>query len=69
MGKVFGLIGRATKATDMYHRAITVLETNMGAESEQLVLPLFSLGNLLIKEGKTMDAENAFIRLIFLAFS
>lgn len=49
----------------MYHRAITVLETNMGAENEQLVLPLFSLGNLLIKEGKTTDAENAFIRFDF----
>lgn len=65
IGKVFGLIGRATKATDIYHRAITVLETNIGAENEQLVLPLFALGNLLIKEGNTTDAESAFIRLIY----
>lgn len=64
IGKVLGLIGRATKATDVYHRAIAVLETNRGAESEQLVLPLYALGNLLIKEGKTMDAENAFIRIL-----
>ena len=55
-----------TKATDIYNQAINVLETNIGAESEQLVLPLFALGNLLIKEGKTTDAENAFLRFILL---
>lgn len=65
MGKVLGFIGRASKATDMYHRAITILESSCGAESEQLVVPLFALGNLLIKEGKATDAEKTFVRLLF----
>lgn len=65
MGKVLGFIGRASKATDMYHRAIGILENSCGAESEQLVVPLFALGNLLIKEGKVTDAEETFVRLIF----
>ncbi|KAJ0101006.1 hypothetical protein Patl1_05195 [Pistacia atlantica] len=61
--KVLGSVGRATKAVEIYHRVITILETNRGAESEDLVLPLSGLGNLLIKEGKAVAAESAFIRI------
>lgn len=61
--KVLGSVGRVRKAVEIYHRVITILESNRGAESEDLVLPLFGLGNLLIKEGKAVDAESAFIRL------
>lgn len=64
MAKVLGSIGRATKAVDNYHRAITILESSRGPESEDLVVPLFGLGNLLIKEGRATDAESPFIRLL-----
>ena len=63
LAKALGSIGRVTKAVEVYHRIITILELDRGAESEDLVLPLFGLGNLLIKEGKAKDAESAFVRL------
>ena len=63
MGKALSSVGRATKAIDIYHRTISILESNLGAESKELVVPLTSLGNLLINEGKAEDAENAFTRL------
>ena len=62
MAKVLSFIGRATKAVEVYHRVITILEANKGAESEDLVVALFGLGNLLIKEGKVADAEDSFLR-------
>lgn len=68
MAKVLGSIGRATKAVEIYHRVITILELNRGTESADLVLPLFSLGNLFIKEGKAVDAESVFIRLVSFFF-
>ncbi|GKE01659.1 nephrocystin-3 isoform X2, partial [Tanacetum coccineum] len=63
MGKALGSVGRATKAIDIYHRAISILESNMGLESKELVVPLTTLGNLFLNEGKAEDAENAFMRL------
>ncbi|KAJ9546142.1 hypothetical protein OSB04_025849 [Centaurea solstitialis] len=54
----------ATKAIDIYHRAISILESNMGAESKELAVPLNALGNLLMEEGKAEDAGTAFLRII-----
>ncbi|GAY57200.1 hypothetical protein CUMW_177590 [Citrus unshiu] len=64
MAKVLGSIGRAKKAVEIYHRVITILELNRGTESADLVLPLFSLGSLFIKEGKAVDAESVFSRIL-----
>lgn len=68
MAKVLGSIGRTTEAVEDYHRAITILESSRGAESEDLVVPLFGLADLLIKEGRATDAESPFIRLIYVFF-
>lgn len=68
MAKVLGSIGRATKAVEVYHQVITILELNRGTESADLVLPLFSLGSLFIKEGKAVDAESVFSRLVSFFF-
>lgn len=68
MAKVLGSIGRDTKAVEIYHRVITILELNRGTECADLVLPLFSLGSLFIKEGKAVDAESVFIRLVSFFF-
>lgn len=62
MAKVYRSLGRATKASAFYQRAIDIVEKNRGAESEELVVPLFSLGNLYINEGKAIDAEACFRR-------
>lgn len=62
MAKVYRLIGRATKAAALYHQTVDILEKNRGGESEELVVPLCSLGNLFINEGKTVDAEACFRR-------
>jgi len=62
MAKVYRLIGRATKAAETYRHTIEILEKNRGADSEELVVPLFSLGNLFINEGKAVDAEACFKR-------
>ncbi|KAG0493973.1 hypothetical protein HPP92_004967 [Vanilla planifolia] len=51
-GKIFRLIGRATKSRATYCQVIQILEKSKGFESEQLVIPLVSLGNLCIDEGK-----------------
>lgn len=53
MAKVLGSIGRVTKAVEVYHRSLTILETSRGSESEDLVIPL---SRLLIKEGRAADA-------------
>lgn len=66
MAKALGSIGKATKAMDIYQHVITLLESNRGPESKDLVVPLLSLGNLLLKEGRANDAENHFTRLSFL---
>lgn len=58
MAKALGSIGRATKAVETYNRAINILESSRDIESEDLVVPLFSLGNLLIKEGRASEAES-----------
>ncbi|KAF5956034.1 hypothetical protein HYC85_008890 [Camellia sinensis] len=50
MAKVLGSIRRATKAVEVYHCVITILKLSKGAESEDLVVPLLGLGNLLMKE-------------------
>ena len=68
MAKALGSIGKATKAIEFYHRAITILESSRGAESEDLVIPLFGLGSLLLQEGKAKDAETAFLRLNLFLF-
>lgn len=65
MAKALGSIGRVTKAVEIYHQAIAILELSRGAESEDLVVPLLGLGNLLIKERKATDAEIPFTRLVF----
>lgn len=72
MAKVLGTIGRTAKAVEFYHRAVSILESNRGFEDEDLVIPLFSLGNLLLKEGKGKDAEACFARYsdsLFLSLS
>lgn len=63
MAKVLGSSGKATKAMELYQHAITLLESSRGAESKDLVVPLLGLGNLLLKEGRTIDAETHFTRL------
>lgn len=67
MAKALGSAGRATKAIDKYHRSISILESNLGTESKELVVPLNALGNLLIEEGKSEDAESAFRRLFLVS--
>lgn len=62
IAKAYGSTGKATKAIKFYHRAITVLESSRGTESEDLIAPLFSLCNLLLKEGKAKEAETSFLR-------
>lgn len=66
MAKALGSIGKATKAIEIYQHVIALLESNRGAESKDLVVPLLSLGNLLLKEGRANDAESRFTRLNFL---
>lgn len=66
MAKALGSIGKATKAIEIYQHVITLVESNKGAESKDLVVPLLSLGNLLLKEGRVNDAESRFTRLSFL---
>ena len=68
MAKALGSIGKATKAIEIYQHVITLLESNRGAESRDLVVPLLSLGNLLLKEGRANDAESRFSRLSFIIF-
>lgn len=68
IAKVLSSTGKATKAVDIYHRVIRILELNRGVETEDLVVPLFGLGSLLIKEGKVTGAENSFIRLVRIPF-
>lgn len=62
LAKSFGSYGKATKAIGVYERTLTILERNRGSESEDLVVPLFSLGKLLLKEGKADEAEIPFTR-------
>lgn len=69
MAKVLGSVGRATKAATFYNRAVTILELSKGRESEDLVMPLSGLGNLLLKQGKAKEAEVHFVRLKFIFFS
>lgn len=66
MGKALGSVGRATKAVDVYNRIISILESNLGADCKEIVVPLNALGNLLIEEGKAKDAENAFTRFFYI---
>ena len=68
MAKVLSSVGKATKAIEKYQHAITLLESNRGAESKDLVVPLLGLGNLLLKERRVRDAETHFTRLSFLFF-
>lgn len=65
MAKSLGSSGKATEAIEFYNRAITILESSRGVESEDLIVPLFGLGNILIQEGKAMEAETPFLRLNF----
>lgn len=62
LAKSFASDGKATKAIGVYERTVTILERNRGSESEDLVVPLFSLGKLLLKEGKAAEAEIPFTR-------
>lgn len=65
MAKVLSSIGRTSKAAEFYYRAISLLESSRGAESEDLVIPLFGVGSLLLKEGKPVEAETPFLRSNF----
>lgn len=65
MAKALGSIGRATKAVESYHHSINILESCRGSENEDLIIPLFGLGNLLLKERKAMEAETPYLRLNF----
>ena len=67
MAKVIGSIGKATKAIETYQRVITLLESSRGTKSKDLVVPLLSLANLLLKEGRANDAETHFTRLSLLS--
>lgn len=69
MAKVLSTTGKTKNAVDIYHCVIHILELSRGAESEDLVVSLFGLGNLLIKEGRATDAENSFIRLVSISFT
>ncbi|KAK6926032.1 hypothetical protein RJ641_007751 [Dillenia turbinata] len=60
--KALGYLGRATEA----HRAISILEVSRGFDCKDLTVPLFSLGNLLIKEGQAEDAESCFSRVLYI---
>lgn len=62
MAKVLGSTRKTEKAMEMYQKAITLLESSRGAESKDLVVPLLGLGNLLLKEGRAIDAETHFTR-------
>lgn len=62
LAKSFTSDGKATKAIGVYERTLTILERNRGYESEDLVVPLFSLGKLLLKEGKADETEVPFTR-------
>jgi hypothetical protein len=64
MAKSFASDGKATKAIGVYERTLTILERNRGSESEDLVVPLFSLGKLLLKEGKAAEAEIPFTSIV-----
>lgn len=64
MAKVLGSIGKAAEAIDAYQRVITILELSKGTETEELVLPLSGLGNLLLNEGKIYEAEAHFNRFV-----
>lgn len=63
IAKVLGSSGRASEAIETYHRVIDILESNR-REGEELIVPLSSLGNLLLKEGKASDAECTFNRFV-----
>ena len=62
MAKTSNLIGRPSKAITIYRRSIDILELVRGTDSEELVVPLFSLGNIFISEGKAADAESCYSR-------
>lgn len=62
MANALGSTRRTTKAVEVYNRAIAIVEQDRGVESEELVVPLSGLGNLLVKEGKADLAENTFTR-------
>ncbi|KAG8381126.1 hypothetical protein BUALT_Bualt06G0090000 [Buddleja alternifolia] len=63
MAKVMGTSGRATGAIETYQRVLRILESSRG-ETEELIMPLFALGNLLIKEGRTSEAEYPFNKVL-----
>lgn len=62
MAKTSILIGRPSKAITIYQRSVDILELVRGPDSEELVIPLFSLGNIFISEGRAADAESCFSR-------
>ncbi|CAN1731607.1 NPHP3 [Linum perenne] len=64
MAKGLASVKSTKKAVEIYHRAIHILESSSGAESEDLIVPLFALGNLLVKEGNATDAETPFLRIL-----
>lgn len=65
--KVLKSTGRATEAIEIYHQTVNILEKSRGTESEELVVPLFALGDLLINEGMVLDAEYSFKRSYYLS--
>ncbi|GMP70608.1 hypothetical protein CsSME_00029397 [Camellia sinensis var. sinensis] len=48
----------------LYRCLLTILELSKGADSEDLVVPLLGLDNLLMKKGKAKDTENPFIGIL-----
>ena len=69
MAKALGSNGRIREAIQTYHCVIELLEHHKGPLCEELVVPLFSLGKLLLKEARVSEAENFFKRYLYPLFS
>lgn len=67
LAKHVGSAGRAAEAEEFYQRIITIMESSRGADSADLVLPLYGLGNLLLDQGKPNEAEIHFDRSHYIA--
>ncbi|KAL8049427.1 hypothetical protein ABFX02_06G020100 [Erythranthe guttata] len=64
MAKVQGTSRKSREAIKTYQRVVEILESSRGGETEDMIAPLCSLGNLLIKEGRNSDAEYTFNRVL-----
>ncbi|EPS74006.1 hypothetical protein M569_00751 [Genlisea aurea] len=64
MAQALAFSRRVSEAIETYKRVIKILEVNSNGEGEEVIMPLCEMGNLLLKEGKTSEAEFAFSRVI-----